>query len=69
LVKIEIEKSKRHYAEYLDVNVPHLHELLLAFVDVGKLVNHLAHLGRQPLRINLLSGNTRTFKLGMAPKN
>lgn len=38
------------------MDVPHLHELLLALVDVRELVDHLAHLGDQPLRVNLVLG-------------
>ena len=40
--------------EVLDVEVPHLHELLLAGVDVGELVEHAADLGHQPRRVHLV---------------
>ena len=36
---------------FLHVVVPHLHKLLLAPVDVCEVVNHLAGLDPQPLRV------------------
>ena len=40
----------------LDVEVPHLHELLLAVVDVGELVNHAAYGGVEPGRVDQVLG-------------
>ena len=40
----------------LHVEVPHLHELLFAGVDVGELVEHAADLGHQPRRVHLVLG-------------
>ena len=38
----------------LDMVVPHLHELLLPGIDVGEVVNHLASLDPQPLRVRVI---------------
>ena len=40
----------------LDVQVPHLHELLLALVDVGEFVEHAADFGHEPRRVHLVLG-------------
>ena len=48
----QVHLTIAHKGVVLDVQIPHLHEILLALVDVGELVDHPTDFGHEPRRVD-----------------